>query len=432
MGGFLQALSALAPIAPAMSDAQDIRTARAAEQQKASLLDAQLAAQKLATEGEKQRQTQEAVPKFIGDPQWNPLTLSMQGVTLDPNTGQLALKDVPGGIDPVKRAQAIISEREQTTGEKLSPEEKQNIYDQTQGFKPLTGKVTPLTGAAGQPQEYPKGSGNYVVFGRGADGNIVTQPVPAGYTPPAPKPISPAAQYTNLLTKQILANNKQGPPLTNEEAANLKAAQSALDIAGITRAQAWAQAAAQNHLHAVTDPDTGMDTLVPVAQAVAAANSGHPYLAGTVSAPTGIDKKNQMLAQSALTQIDSMERVLASDPNLTGPGNGQLTKMQTWLGTNSEDAQQFLAAATFLSEHGVGVFGGRNIHSIEDLQNLMGSLKTNPAALKAALEQAKLTMLPWATAGGRLPAPRSAATPASPKPGAPKTASDYLKSIGVQ
>ena len=392
MGGFLQALSALAPIAPAMSDAQDIRTARAAEQQKASLLDAQLAAQKLATEGEKQRQTQEAVPKFIGDLQWNPLTLSKQGVTLDPNTGQLALKDVPGGIDPVKRAQAIISEREQTTGEKLSPEEKQNIYDQTQGFKPLTGKVTP----------------------------------------PAPKPISPAAQYTNLLTKQILANNKQGPPLTNEEAANLKAAQSALDIAGITRAQAWAQAAAQNHLIAVTDPDTGMDTLVPVAQAVAAANSGQPYLAGTVSAPTGIDKKNQMLAQSALTQIDSMERVLASDPNLTGPGNGQLTKMQTWLGTNSEDAQQFLAAATFLSEHGVGVFGGRNIHSIEDLQNLMGSLKTNPAALKAALEQAKLTMLPWATAGGRLPAPRSAATPASPKPGAPKTASDYLKSIGVQ
>ena len=150
-----------------------------------------------------------------------------------------------------------------------------------------------------------------------------------------------------------------------------------------------------------------MDTLVPVAAGVAAFKSGQPYLAGAVSAPTGMDKKNQMLAASALTQINSMERVLAADPNLTGPGAGQMTKFQTWLGSNSEDSQQFLAAATFLSEHGVGVFGGRNIHSIEDLQTLMGGLKTNPAALKAALEQARITMTPWATAGGRLPGPRT-------------------------
>jgi hypothetical protein len=129
---------------------------------------------------------------------------------------------------------------------------------------------------------------------------------------------------------------------------------------------------------------------------------------GIVGAPTGMDKKNQMLAQSALTQIGTMEKILASDPGLTGPGSGQWTAFNSWLGSNSEDAQQFLAAATFLSEHGVGVFGGRNIHSIEDLQRLMGSLKTNPKALKAALEQARQTMQPWATAGGRLPAPRAA------------------------
>ena len=182
----------------------------------------------------------------------------------------------------------------------------------------------------------------------------------------------------------------------------------------------------------MTDPATGMDTLVPVAQAIAAATSGQPYLAGVVSAPTGLDKKTQMLAQSALTQIDSMERVLKADPNLTGPGSGQLTAMTNWLGTNSEDAQQFLAAATFLSEHGVGVFGGRNIHSIQDLQNLMGGLRTNPAALRAALEQAKVTMLPWATAGGRLPASRTAAPSSTATPGSPKTAADYLKSVGVK
>jgi hypothetical protein len=87
-----------------------------------------------------------------------------------------------------------------------------------------------------------------------------------------------------------------------------------------------------------------------------------------------------------------------------------MTKFQKWLGTNSEDSQQFLTAATFLAEHGVGVFGGRNIPSIEDLQKLMGDLKTNPAALKAALEQARTTMAPWATAGGRLPGPRGPST----------------------
>ena len=98
--------------------------------------------------------------------------------------------------------------------------------------------------------------------------------------------------------------------------------------------------------------------------------------------------------------------------------------MQAWLGSNSEDSQQFLSAATFLAEHGVGVFGGRNIHSIEDLQNLMGGLRTNPAALKAALEQARTTMMPWATAGGRLPGLRAAGAGPAAK-GAPKTAADY-------
>lgn len=415
--GFWSALSALAPVAPAISDARDLRAQREQEaqafQQDTALKQAQLTAAQLAAQGEKQRQAQAAQPKFIGDPQWNPLTLSMQGVTLDPTTGQLALKDVPGGVDPAKRAQAIISEREQTTGQKLTPEEKQNIYDQVQGIKPLASRITQLSGDAGKP--YKGNDGQYYVNAKDASGAIVQMPLGPNYNPPAPKlSNSPSAIYTNLLSKKILADKKQGPPLTAEEAAQLAASQSALTVAGIARADAWAQAAARNNLIAVTDPNTGMDTLVPRSQALDAAGQGAPFLAGAVSAPTGMDKKNQMLAQSALLQIDSMERVLAADPNLTGPGAGQLTRMQTWLGTNSEDAQQFLAAATFLSEHGVGVFGGRNIHSIQDLQNLMGNLKTNPAALKAALEQAKTTMAPWATAGGRLPAPRNPAKSSTP------------------
>ena len=290
------------------------------------------------------------------------------------------------------------------TGHDPTPEEDESLFFQSYDYKSPTPKVTQLTGTRASPT---KATTAYITSMKRTRMEALWRfLMGANYRPPAPKPSSPSAIYTNLLAKKILADKKQGPPLSNEDAAQLQAAQSALDIAGITRAQAWAQAAAANHLQAVTDPDTGMDTLVPVAQAVAAANSGQPYLAGAVSAPTGMDKKNQMLAQSALTQIDTMERVLAADRTSPAPAR-KLTRMQAWLGTNSPDAQQFLAAATFLSEHGVGVFGGRNIHSIEDLQNLMAVGQTNPAALKAALDQARQTMTLWATAGGDYAAPRT-------------------------
>ena len=227
------------------------------------------------------------------------------------------------------------------------------------------------------------------------------------WKPPAPKPGSPSAQYTNLLAKKILADGKQGPPLTPQESAQLEAAKGALTVAGIARAEAWAQAAARNHLQAVTN-DAGEDVLVPVSQGIAAANAGQPMTAGVVGSPTGADKKNQMLAQSAITQVDRMQNILRQDPNLTGPGAGQLTTLQTWLGAQDTDAQAFIVSSLLGSEHGVAVFGGRNIHTIADLQSAIGSMKTNPKALAAALQVIKETMQPWTTANGRLPAPRAA------------------------
>jgi hypothetical protein len=419
--GFWNALSVLAPVAPALSDAQDIRAQRQKEAQELAqqaaafpkeqaLRDAQLTASKLAAQGEQQRLAQSAQPVILGEPQWNPTTHSNQVLTFDRATGALALKDAPG-VDPSAAAAAKYAaakaDYKKTAGRDLSPEEDDSLFFQAYGFKPPTAKVTPLSGAAGQPQEYPKGSGQFVVFGRNADGSIIAQPVPAGFTPPAAKPLSPAVRFTNLMTKQILASQKKGPALTPEESAELAASKQELTLNGISTATARAVENARYGITPVTD-ESGEEVVQTRLNAVNAANSGTPFAAGAVGAPTGLDKKNQMLAQSALTQIDSMERVLAADPNLTGPGGGQFTRFQTWLGSNSPASQQFLAAATFLSEHGVGVFGGRNIHSITDLQNLMGSLKTNPAALKAALEQARLTMTPWATASGRLPAPKVA------------------------
>ena len=276
----------------------------------------------------------------------------------------------------------------------------------TQKQAGIFGAPKPLTGAAGQPIEFPPGSGLYARAVTNPDNTTAMIPMPEGWKPPAPKPGSPSVQYTNLLAKKILAGNKQGPPLSPQESAQLEAAKSALTVAGIARADAWAQAAARNHLQAVTN-DAGEDVLVPVSQGVAAANAGQPMTAGVVGAPTGADKKNQMLAQSAIAQVDRMQNILRQDPNLTGPGAGQLTTLQTWLGTQDPDAQAFIVSSLLGSEHGVAVFGGRNIHTISDLQSAIGSMKTNPKALAAALQVIKETMQPWTTANGRLPAPRA-------------------------
>jgi hypothetical protein len=420
MAGFLNALSALAPVAPALSDAQDIRAQRQADAQRLvqqaaafpkeqALRDAQLTAQKLATQAEQQRLTQGAQPTIIGEPQWNPATHSNQVLTFDRNTGSLALRDAPG-VDPAEAAAAKYAaaktDYKKIAGRDLSPEEDESLFFQSYGYKPSVPKITQLTGDAGKP--YKGNDGLYYVNAKDATGAIIQMPLGPNYQPPAPRPAtSPSAQFANLLTKQILANKKQGPPLTAQEAAQLTATRAALDEAGVARANAMAQANAANHLYLVTDPQTGMETAIPVAAGIAAYNQGSPFLAGAVSAPTGMDKKNSILAQSAIQQVNRMQAILKADPALTGPGSGQLTRLQMWLGTQDPDAQQFLISSLLASEHGVAVFGGRNIHTIGDLQSALGSMKTNPAALSAALDVVKETMAPFATGGGRLPGPRT-------------------------
>jgi len=239
------------------------------------------------------------------------------------------------------------------------------------------------------------------------------------YNPPAPKSGSPVAQFANLLTKQILANKKQGPPLTNEEAAQIPALQQALDGPGIARMKAMAEFNAANHLQIVTGDD-GQDIAIPVAAGIAAFNQGRPYGGSGIGSATGMDKKNSMLAQSAIQQVDRMQQILKADPSLTGPGNGQLTKLQMWLGNQDPDAQQFLISSLLGSEHGVAVFGGRNIHTIQDLNDALGSMKTNPAALTGALEVVRETMQPWLTANNRLKNPRAAGGAGGAKSGPQK------------
>jgi len=426
--GFWNALSVLAPVAPALSDARDLRTAREQDAAKfasdQALAQAQLTASRLAAQSEQQRLTQGAQPTIIGEPQWDATKHAYQVLTFDKNTGALALKDAPG-VDPAEAAearyQAARTDYKKVAGRDLTPEEDQELFFQSYGYKAPVPKVSQLTGDAGKP--FQGADKQWYVNAKNADGSIVTMPLGPNYQPPAPRPTgSPAATYANLQAKKILADRKQGPPLTAQEEAQREAALSAMDAPGIARGDAFARAAAANNLIAITDPNTGMDTLVTRAQAVQMANTGAAPLAGVVSSPTGLDKKNQMLAVSAIQQVNRMESILNRDPNLTGPGAGQLTQLQTFLGSQDPDAQAFLMSSLLGSEHGVAVFGGRNIHTIQDLQNTLGAWKTNPAALRAALQVIRETMTPWATAGGRLPGPRgtgAANSPASPGGAAP-------------
>ena len=430
--GFWNALSALAPVAPALSDAQDIRTARQQDAAKFAqdqeLSKAQTVTQQMAAEGAKQQNALAA-----RDEQERQVVRQQLGIPLRKYkgddgadytdyftpTGVKRIADAPSNEERMKNYFSSLDKM----GVKLTPEQKAAISPEFFGGKALpAAKFTPLPAAAGQPQLGPDGK-SYVIYGRDENENIVSKPVDANYKPPAPKQAtSPAAIYTNLLAKQILANKKQGPPLTNEEAAQLTSSQSAMTLPGISRAQAWAQSAAANHLQAVTGDD-GQDILIPVAQGIAAAKAGTPYGGPGIGSATGMDKKNSMLAQSAIQQVDRMTSILRADPNLTGPGNGQLTRLQMWLGTQDPDAQQFLISSLLGSEHGVAVFGGRNVHTINDLNEALGSMKTNPAALTAALGVIKETMQPWVTAGGRMVNPRAPGGGSST--GTPKTAADY-------
>jgi hypothetical protein len=400
--GFWNALSILAPVTPAMSDAKDIRAARAQDEQ-------DLAMKKLAAEGARQQnalaardaQEQETVRQQLGIPLRHYKGADGADYTdyFTPS-GVKAVADTPSNED---RLQNYFSSLKKL-GISLTPEQQAEISPEFFGGRALTSKITQLSGDAGKP--YKGSDGQWYVNEKDESGAIVGKPLGPNYQPPAPKPTSPSAQYANLLAKQILANKKQGPPLTNEEAAQLQGAQGALTIPGIARMKAMAEFAAQNHLQVVTGDD-GQDILIPVAQAVSAANTGQPYGGPGIGAATGMDKKNQMLAESAIQQVNRMQAILRTDPNLTGPGAGQLTRLQVLLGSQDPDAQQFLISSLLASEHGVAVFGGRNIHTINDLNDALGSMKTNPAALSSALDVVKETMTPWLTANGRLTNPRS-------------------------
>lgn len=105
--------------------------------------------------------------------------------------------------------------------------------------------------------------------------------------------------------------------------------------------------------------------------------------------PTGTERNKGDLSRSADQQIDDMISIVKKDPNRFGPGYGQSTEFQNWLGSEDPDAKAFLSARTIASDHLAGTFGGHSEYATKALDDALGRFRDNPEAALAGLNQLK-------------------------------------------
>jgi hypothetical protein len=145
--------------------------------------------------------------------------------------------------------------------------------------------------------------------------------------------------------------------------------------------------------------------------------------------PTGTEISRADLATSTLEQIGDVRSIVDKRPDLFGPAAGRGTDFSVWLGSQDPDAQRMKAAINTISSHLAGVFGSRGQYAQEDIARVIGKFRTNPEALKAALDQYQRAAETIQSKGirhtvGGLPTDKNPHTGAAPvKPGSilPKT-----------
>ena len=203
--GFWNALSALAPIAPAQAEAQAIRQQRNAENQESALRDEQIKQARLKTQAGSQ-------PVIFGKPEWNEASKQYTVLAVDPQKGIIRLP-IPGGESPeteeyrniFTEAQARTKAYEKILGRNLTDEEKFAVT----GIKQAYGKTLPGS------KPYKGADGRYYQPVMNPDGTIENQPMPPDYTPPATKGWKfdiNTGQAVNLDTGQRFAGNDPNLP----------------------------------------------------------------------------------------------------------------------------------------------------------------------------------------------------------------------------
>jgi len=426
--GFWNALSVLAPVAPALSDAQDIRTQRerdaASFTQDQALKDAQLTAQKLAAQGEQQRIIKESTVRALG---WSPTALSDQVLIQDPNSGEFRVQNTPGGMDPSQRYKNTIDEFKATAKRDPTPEESQRFLMQAYGM-PMTGaaanlgmgvpKPVTLKGPDGQPMGAAFIGGRYV----DADGKEVANPV-LWQKPALVKTPSNDTRFIDI-------TGRPQSTWTPEDREFVQGYKNMVDTKTTQPGVARMSALSQSRIVTPIDPnDPTAEIYTTAGQAMRRGLNAPGSIDYRLQMPVGAERTRADLAMSAREQMDDMESILRSRSDLFGPVSGKETDVTRWVGSQDPDAQRFQAAARITADHLAGVFGGRSQAALDAIYQLVGRNATNPAAAIAGLEQLDKAAKKIQSRGVGPNAAKNLNS--SPRAGAPKTASDYLKSIGV-
>lgn len=103
--------------------------------------------------------------------------------------------------------------------------------------------------------------------------------------------------------------------------------------------------------------------------------------------PTGQERNKADMASSAREQLGDIVGIVQRHPEIFGPGHGQVTEVENWLGSQSPDAQAFKAARTIAGDHLAGTFGGRSEPALAALDSAIGKFKDNPEAMLAGIKQ---------------------------------------------
>jgi hypothetical protein len=282
-----------------------------------------------------------------------------------------------------------------------------------------------IPGAAGQPV---KGQdGRYYRPMQQPDGSIVQEPMPPDWTP-APKQAQPKVGTVNGKPAWgTLTQNGWVDPETQQSIPNFIPPPNYAQVA-IPLADARAKASAKYGVQEVTDGNGNLVD-VPRLNVIDAFNAGKGYGGKEISAPTGQEKSRQDFARSGVMQVQTMRDIINKNKDLFGPGGGRVQDFAAWVGSNSPDAQRFRTAALILADHSAGVFGGRSVHTVDELKDTITSMHLNPAALLAGLDQDEKTFKNISGANGRLPTPEAA--PVKPGSLRPKTGARPVGAVGT-
>ena len=387
--GFWNALSVLAPVAPALSDAQDIRTQRTQDAAKFAqdqeLGKARLTIDQMAAEGARQQnaiatrdeQDRQTVRQQLGVPLRKYKGADGADYTdyFTPN-GVKSVADAPSNED---RFQNYLSSLKKM-GINLTPEQEAAVSPEFYGAKGLpASKFTPLSGAAGQPQLGPDGKSS-VVYGKDENGNIVSKPMDANFKPVVKTPTND--------TRFIAITGRPQSTWTPEESEFVQGYKNMVSTKVTEPGVARMNALAQNRIVTPIDPNNPSAEIYATAgQAMRQGMNAPGSIDYRLQMPTGAERGRADLAMSAREQMNDLENILTTRSDLFGPVAGKVTNLTQWLGTQDPDAQRFQAAARVTADHLAGVFGGRSQTALQAIYEVVGRNATNPKAAIAGLEQ---------------------------------------------